>query len=104
LVSPMFYRKYTMHQHQQLPIKRTNKKKKIVNTRKIAILPANHQHGVNLTMDYDSLKKILSTLDRQNVIHLLVKENMVKWNTKAPKDVLIDLFLTIQLHRIHLIR
>ena len=105
LVSPMFYRKYSTNSNASVK-QSTNKKEqehKRIRTRKI-VLPSVNQLIKNQRIDYQSFKKILHQLDRKNIIHLLVKENMVRWNTKAPKDVLIDLFLTIQLHQIHLIR
>lgn len=58
----------------------------------------------NYLIDYISLKKLLHTLEKHSLIHLLVKENIVEWNTKAPKDILIDLFLTTQLNKMNVKR
>ena len=43
-------------------------------------------------------------MSRYSLVNILVKENLVKRNTRAPKKLLIDLLLTTKIHYINVIK
>ena len=122
LVSPMHFKRYHNFDNQQNKIKpmenKPIKKQTSFNETNIPIKHSNHKNKIKpkrfksrkikvnnyCSIDVEDIKTKLNKLPYTTIVNILYKEKLVKKNTRAPKNLLIDLLLTTKINCINVSR
>ena len=86
------------------PKTRSNQKKRMLKKKKFKTRKINVGDEKTYDIDTNIIKAKLERMHRSCLINILVKENLVKRNTRAPKKLLIDLLLTTKIHYINVLK